>query len=374
MKNSALSYSFSFYKPGLDNDLVLAELAQLTYHFLEELDYPYRPRPIEIIKLSLKTKLRIDQEERHIIMLDQSNKGVGFITFFVNIGTENRHLTRFYIYIKHEYRLNHFADQLFFESLKYIPDYVTTLGFFFRIDANQKFPEEMQKLDDKVVSLSKELNIKHVFTGRRSTLDLSNIDLTEITKQASELTKKANDNGYSIYLVDSIAFNNVPFTRKQFVELLEELGNDMPRDESVQEDSRLSEEDYVNWFRFSKEEKLHLWIYIATEEKTGLPIAMTETRFRDSIPELAYVGDTGVKKEHRGKQLGLTLKMLMLQQLLSNSISKESVKYWITFNAKSNNYMIAINDQLGYKQDSLEKMYELPIEKLKIYYNEKKSC
>ena len=206
------------------------------------------------------------------------------------------------------------------------------------------------------------------FTGRRSEADLTKQSLKKISESAKELERKVNKNGYSIVFVDDIGFKNLSFTRKQFVKLIEELGNDMPRDDSDLEDSSITEEDFVNWFVNAEADGMTYWFYIAVNNATGLPIALTETRIRATNPDLAYVGDTGVKKEHRGKRLGLTLKTKMLERLLTDPISKNKVRYWITFNAKSNNHMISINDQLGYVQSSLEHMWEIPLDKLKNYF------
>ena len=212
--------------------------------------------------------------------------------------------------------------------------------------------------------LSKQLDGKLAFVARRSELDLTKCSLERVSKKAQELESKAKENGYSIIFVDDISFPDASFTRAQYVKMLEQLDNDMPRDDLTQEDSVITEEDFLNWFKFDKKGELTEWLYIAVD-KDGLPIAMTETRIRSGTPHIANVGDTGVLKEHRGKKLGLTLKYLMLQKLLTDPISKDKVKTWITFNAKSNKHMIAINDELGYVQSSLEHVYEFPIEKLK---------
>lgn len=351
---------------------LLDKLAELTYEYWQEIDWPHPPKPVELIKLTLMAKFRVDQDVVHTLMLNEDGKAIGFSTSHINTSGNNKFLAGIEPFIKHEYRRKNLLASLLSESIKNIPDYVTTLRFFFRVDDTQRYPNEMKSFDLKINELTQELSLKHASTVRRSDAELSKMNLDKISEQAKILAHKAEKNGYTIHFVDNIEFKGLPFTRKQYVRLLEELDNDMPREESSQQDNQFSEFDFLNWFKYAKEEKLTEWLFIASN-KNGEPIGMTETKIRGDIPELAYVGDTGVQRDHRGKRLGLTLKTLMLEKLLTDPISKNKVKYWITYNAFSNNYMISINDQLGYKQTSLEHSYEISKDKLVDYVNSRLS-
>ena len=141
----------------------------------------------------------------------------------------------------------------------------------------------------------------------------------------------------------------------------------MPRDDSSMDDHSFTEENYVNSFVEAGNPGFKHWIFIAIDNKTNLPIAMTETFLLSSNPDLARVGDTGVKREYRGKKLSLTLKTLMLERLLTDPLTKDKINYWITFNAASNKYILTVNDQLGYVQSSIEHQWEVSVEKLKNY-------
>lgn len=350
---------------GNENDKQV--VANLLYEYWREIDYPHKTIPAEFLKRQLQFQFNKNQITKYVLMRNSNYEDVGFISLNISIGKHNRELVKTHSFIKPEFRRKYNFKKLFLESINHIPNYVKTYSFFFRIDDDQENPSEKKSLDAKLKSLKDELEAKLAFTGRRSESDLTKFDLSKVTKTAEDLKQKAKQNGYDIYFMDDISFSNVPFTMKQYVKLIEEISNDMPRDESLQEDTDMHEKDFLNWYAFAKEDQMIFWHFIAVDTKSGFPVGMTETRIHRFRPEISYVADTGVHRDHRGKKLGLTLKYQMLVKLLSFS----QVKTWITFNAKSNNHMISINDELGYKQSSLDIQYEIPIDKLKNYFESK---
>ncbi len=361
------SISFSIYDDQTRDDDILNQLAQLNRELWCDINYPHETYPIEYYKKRIQKRKNSTIKFVNILMKNTDDYPIGFATLNINIGKYNRTLCRSEYYIRPEYRRQGLFKKLFIESLKFLSDEVKVIQFFFRIDSNQPNFNQNNSLDKKFEELASVIGAKLSFVGRRSESDLTKQNLVLVTKKAQDLELKAKENGYSIVFVKNNNFESVSFTRAQYVKLLVELDNDMPRDDSIMEDHSFTEEDYVNAFTDSTDPGYNHWILIAVENESQLPIAMTETFFRLSNPNLAFVGDTGVKREHRGKRLGLILKTLMLERLLSDPLTKDRVRYWITFNAKSNSYMISINDQLGYIQSSLEHQWEVSIEKLKKY-------
>lgn len=63
-------------------------------------------------------------------------------------------------------------------------------------------------------------------------------------------------------------------------------------------------------------------------------------------PQLAHQTDTSVRRAHRGHRLGLLLKAGMVRWLASEEPQIESLDTW---NAESNDHMIAINERLRYR-------------------------
>ena len=79
----------------------------------------------------------------------------------------------------------------------------------------------------------------------------------------------------------------------------------------------------------------------ATGELAGHSVVVVEP----DRPQLAEQHDTAVARAHRGHRLGLLLKTEMLLWLREIRPELESIDTW---NAESNDHMIAVNDALGY--------------------------
>jgi hypothetical protein len=76
------------------------------------------------------------------------------------------------------------------------------------------------------------------------------------------------------------------------------------------------------------------------------------------MPEWAAQEATVVLPRHRGHRLGLLVKIEMMDVLARQA---PEVRYVITGNAGQNEYMIAINEQLGYKISSITRTWDLEV-------------
>ena len=74
--------------------------------------------------------------------------------------------------------------------------------------------------------------------------------------------------------------------------------------------------------------------------------AFSVLQFSDEKPWLAEQDDTLVVKDHRGKRLGMLVKISNLRRLARKHPSVERV---LTFNAAENQHMLAINEALGFR-------------------------
>ncbi len=89
---------------------------------------------------------------------------------------------------------------------------------------------------------------------------------------------------------------------------------------------------------------------------------MTEVEINKYLKPVAWQRLTGVVSTHRGNNLGLTLKYMVLQRLLERA----EVEYWYTDNAGTNKYMIRINDILRYKEWLKGFLYEIEIDEINL--------
>jgi hypothetical protein len=83
----------------------------------------------------------------------------------------------------------------------------------------------------------------------------------------------------------------------------------------------------------------------AVKSDTGAPAALTEVAVDPADPEWGHQMLTGVTREHRGHRLGLLAKVAMAEWLRTAEPQLERIQTW---NAQSNQYMIAVNEALGY--------------------------
>jgi GNAT superfamily N-acetyltransferase len=84
----------------------------------------------------------------------------------------------------------------------------------------------------------------------------------------------------------------------------------------------------------------------ARERTTGALVGQTVVGVDGELPDFGEQYDTSVVPEHRGHRLGLRLKMGMLAWLAEREPQLRVVNTW---NAATNDHMIAVNEALGYR-------------------------
>jgi GNAT superfamily N-acetyltransferase len=97
---------------------------------------------------------------------------------------------------------------------------------------------------------------------------------------------------------------------------------------------------------------------VARHVASGQLAAYTQVALAPSMPEWAVQQDTVVLPAHRGHRPGLLVKIEMMDVL---SRQAPEVRHIFTGNAGQNEYMIAINEQLGYEISSVARTWELAV-------------
>jgi hypothetical protein len=75
-------------------------------------------------------------------------------------------------------------------------------------------------------------------------------------------------------------------------------------------------------------------------------VALTEMMTTVHQPDLGWQGGTLVLSEHRGRRLGMAVKVANLRAFQSEFAKVRVVHSW---NAEANGPMVAINDMLGFR-------------------------
>jgi GNAT superfamily N-acetyltransferase len=88
------------------------------------------------------------------------------------------------------------------------------------------------------------------------------------------------------------------------------------------------------------------WTLIARHRDSGTPVGYTELFLPLDDPVRVYQGATAVHKDHRGHAIGRWLKATTLRRV---RVERPSTKFIRTFNADSNDPMLAVNNAMGFK-------------------------
>jgi len=97
---------------------------------------------------------------------------------------------------------------------------------------------------------------------------------------------------------------------------------------------------------------------MARHDATGEPAGLTLVEVGPELPAWGFQALTAVAREHRGRRLGLRLKLAMLDLLARR---EPQVKHVLTSNGETNEHMIGINEMLGYRLiGKPDRSWELP--------------
>ena len=175
---------------------------------------------------------------------------------------------------------------------------------------------------------------------RRSRLRINEVDQALIDGWIADAQTKTGD--YTLLCIDG----RIPDEHVEAVIELEETMNDAPRDDLDMEDWHQTVEE----FRDGESRALARgvkWLYlVARHEPTGQFAGFTFLDWHPELPQLVWQGGTAVRREHRGHALGRWLKASNYNALRAANPQAEFIDTW---NAGTNKWMLAINDDMGYR-------------------------
>jgi RimJ/RimL family protein N-acetyltransferase len=122
--------------------------------------------------------------------------------------------------------------------------------------------------------------------------------------------------------------------------------NDAPTDDLDLEDEVFTPERVRAYDEAQAARGQLVHIVVARHLGTGALAGETTVVVDQERPHLAEQHDTSVVRAHRGHRLGLLLKLEMMRWLRETQPQVATVDTW---NAESNDHMIAVNEALGYR-------------------------
>ena len=122
--------------------------------------------------------------------------------------------------------------------------------------------------------------------------------------------------------------------------------NDAPTDDLDIEDEVYAPERIAAYEAAQEARGLRLHRVVARHRGTGELAGHTVVAVEAARPWIGDQHDTSVVRTHRGHRLGLLLKLEMMRLLAEREPDLATVDTW---NAESNDFMIAVNERLGYQ-------------------------
>lgn len=189
-------------------------------------------------------------------------------------------------------------------------------------------------------------------------LQLVDVDREMVARWISQGPQRAA--GYSVVWMD----NPYPDDRIEAIADLMNVMNTAPRDDLDMEDQRITADHVRQWERSRLASGTECWNLFAVEDATGGLVGYTAVRWNSDNPAAIMQGDTGVRPEHRGHALGKWLKAAMIDRILRERPEADHIR---TGNADSNDAMLGINRELGFKPYIARTAWQVRVERVQAY-------
>ncbi len=317
------------------DDQTLDILSELIHNYKTEFDTPLPVYNKEYIKKSLKYYEDITSKTIYYLAIENKMPiGYALIRYFL---VSDKNKVDVNIYVIKKYRQNGIAKQL----LKYINNILTDdikrIEIFTRGNINREFTT----LEEHILSKGG----VYVYSNLINAAYIPDFDINSVRKEVNYRVIEANKKGFEFeFLVDLEFKYSSKFKYHDFLNMVETIWNDMPREDAEWEDEIVTPEIYETFFKYNDILGDISWTVVAI--KDGKTVGYTQSWLNKYNKQRITQDDTGVLREYRGNGLGLCMKYIMLEHIISNW---PDGKYWITGNAGSNEHMLNINKILKYK-------------------------
>jgi GNAT superfamily N-acetyltransferase len=157
-----------------------------------------------------------------------------------------------------------------------------------------------------------------------------------------------------------------PYPEESIQEVVElfDIFNTVPRGTLQVDDFKLTEEQLRHQEESRAKRGVERWSLHVRDNATGKIAGLTELLWNPHKPTFAQQGITAVWPQYRGKRLGRWLKARLLEKLVQERPQVTIVR---TENADSNDAMLKINTELGFKPYLAELVWQVPTETVKAY-------
>ena len=303
----------------------LLELHEL-YHSVDSEYLPDDPpEPFERRRLDWQTITSDEDAPRWVLRED--SEAVGAAVAWVNL-EQNLDNGFARVHVVPEARGKGYARQLAESALTYLEN------------QGRKRVDTHAKLGAPSEGFAERLGLKKVLQDRRSRLKLEDLDIGLMDEWMDKARERASDY--------ELLFLKAPYPDELVQKYcdLHAVMNTAPRDDYEMEDWVLTPKMWREMEEAVDARATDLSTYIAVHAPSGDFAGYTTIQTDRLRPDQAWQWDTGVDPAHRNKGLGRWLKAALIKRVIEDYPEVERVDTW---NAGSNEPMLAINVAMGFK-------------------------
>ena len=155
-----------------------------------------------------------------------------------------------------------------------------------------------------------------------------------------------------------------PEEQLEAIARLKETMNTQPREGLDVEDEKMTPTMLRQIDEMLAKRGTKRWTTWVRDAESGDYAGYSEVYWQPGEPYLAHQGDTAVVPGYRRRGLGRWLKAKMIEQILAD---KPEVEFIRTGNAQSNEGMLKINHEMGFRDYKVEVVWQLPLSKMEAY-------
>ncbi|MEY2469361.1 MAG: hypothetical protein QOF21_2059, partial [Actinomycetota bacterium] len=140
--------------------------------------------------------------------------------------------------------------------------------------------------------------------------------------------------------------------------------NTAPRDDLEMNDFTVTADEIREQEKVMNAIGFESWQLVACRVSDGAWAGIHDVTWNPSDPDVVWVGATGVRPEHRGHALGKWLKAVMTLRVMDERPNVTEIR---TGNADSNDAMLGINKEMGYKPFISQDVWELSTDDAEVW-------
>jgi mycothiol synthase len=184
-------------------------------------------------------------------------------------------------------------------------------------------------------------------------LDLTKVDRDLVENWVADAPERAP--GYELVFVDGAVSDDIIEKVCDAFDVM----NTAPRDDMRYDDFRMRPELFREYEGQTLRVGGRRWALYARHEAGGRFVGFTDITWHPDQPEIVNQGGTAVDPAHRGHALGKWLKAEMIRRILAEL---PEAKFISTGNADSNDAMLGINHELGFRPHVSLQNWQLALE------------